>query len=224
MLIYQSSVGYMALPIILNNMHLENNAFLNGKPESERNSLRVCSDVLDILRPQYSGTELVLSHINSTIVCAKSEIFHLQDIEVIGPSTSTGLHILPRVEADDWLCAFLLEPRQFLRIALMLDICLSTGHYARPEELPSHLLVRDSNRSLSALLRYPEPDARIGDSLEPEVVNVEHETGNAPIEATRWKYLDYFGEGGMSVVTANENDNADWNWAMVEKILQEYYA
>ncbi|CZR58614.1 uncharacterized protein PAC_08506 [Phialocephala subalpina] len=157
-----SAVAYMALPIILNSIDLQNSKVEKGgaegrgelgKVQAKRHQLRLYNEAMSLCHARYTGTGLCLKYIDQTIASARSD---LGNSKIEGGEERLSSKELMKVtegrnRMDDWFEAFVSKPRQYLRIAMTVDVWLSVGKYAASEDLPRVLMLDDGDGSSNNL-------------------------------------------------------------------------
>jgi hypothetical protein len=208
------SVAYMALPIILNSIDLQGSSSTTFKNESKRRQLRLYNEAMEICHARYTGTGAALNVINKTIASAKADIFSGTPSEP-QCSTSTALLRAAVNKIEDWFEVFVSQPRQYLRIALTIDISLCMGRYAGTDELPRLLLMTDSAMPSPSIPRGLTPVTRqLGH------VDVELATPEAMAISAQRRDLDYFdfeaAERGLK-----SSETSPWNENLADSILED---
>jgi hypothetical protein len=202
----------MALPIILNSIDLQSSSSTTFKNESKRRQLRLYNEAMEICHARYSGTGACVNVINKTIASAKADIFPSTP-SAEQPSTSTALLRAAANKIDDWFEVFVSQPRQYLRIALTIDISLCMGRYPQHEDFPRLLLMDGSSQPCGSIPRALTPVIEELGALESPATNEDVMTG-------RRKDLDYFdfGTGGKS---PRSPGTSAWNGDMADSILED---
>jgi len=208
----------MALPIILNSIDLQGTASTTFKNESKRRQLRLYNEAMETCQSRYTGAKGCAIAINKTIAAAREGIFSQSKIqELQQQATSTALLRTAANKVDDWLGVFVSHPRQYLRIALTIDISLCKGRYAETEDFP-RLLMIDNEKTPSvprALTPGPRPGPGPAALVELEGEQDEEELLGLDDRRTDLDYFD-FGIGGKS-----PGSISPWNGQMVENILED---
>jgi hypothetical protein len=200
----------MALPIIINSIDLQGTASTTFKNESKRRQLRLYNEAMETCQSRYTGARGCAIAINKTIAAAREGIFFNSKVQQLQQqATSTALLRTAANKVDDWLGVFVSHPRQYLRIALTIDISLCKGRYAETKDFPK-LLMMDEN--MPSIPRALSP----GPALV-ELEGEQDEVGLLVLDDRRTD-LDYFdfGIGGKSPGSVSP-----WNGQMVESILED---
>src|SRR3954463_5922779 len=73
------SVAYLALPITLHSMDLQNLPATNVRAEGKRRQLRLLNEAMDLCNDRYTGTTSAINIIKRTIEVARSENNGIKD-------------------------------------------------------------------------------------------------------------------------------------------------
>ncbi|KAH7317793.1 hypothetical protein BKA65DRAFT_515202 [Rhexocercosporidium sp. MPI-PUGE-AT-0058] len=203
-----SVVAYLALPITLHSMDLQNLPATNVRAEGKRRQLRLLNEAMDLCNDRYTGTTSAINIIKRTIEVARSEKNGIKDKASV---SSTLTRTSP--ELQDWLDVFISSPAAFLRISFSIDMSLAVGRYPTTADLPRRLSFHGQlvpSHSIPQSLMPP-----IGDSVT-DVTTVD---GTSMLVPTRNSYLDYF-DFGQSQNDSRLESNP-WNGKHVDKILED---
>lgn len=203
------SIAYMALPIILNSLDLQNLSPTNVRTEGKRRQLRLLNEAMDLCSERYSGALAANDVIKKTIEAARSE----QNVAHIQTPRPASLVRSSQGGIQDWFEVFVSKPQQYLRISFTIDISLAMGRYPDTGDLPRRISL--NNRLI--------PSNSIPQSLMPVVeeipVNTDLLLEPAMLEPTRNSHLDYFDFNEPQ--SWGQPGGSPWNGQTVDKILDE---
>ncbi|KAL2065772.1 hypothetical protein VTL71DRAFT_3442 [Oculimacula yallundae] len=203
-----SMVAYLALPIILNSMDLQNLSSTNARAEGKRRQLRLLNEAMDLCNDRYTGTLAARNIIKKSIEVARSEQNVIKDKASMSNSLTRATPDL-----QDWLDVFVSSPAAFLRISFSTDMSLAEGRYPTTADLPRQLSLQGRlipSRSIPRTLMPAEEDPIKG------LADVDATT---TLEPNRNSYLDYFDFGQSQAET--KPDTSSWAGKDADKIMEE---
>lgn len=152
-----------------------------GEVIRKRQQLRVYNEAMSLCHKRYTGTGQCLRYIDATIASArrdnnnsdesngnKSEWYINYEGEMRNDISASALAKVTnevtggpgegvgiwggKAKMDDWFETFVTKPRQYLRIALTVDVWMACGKMAGSEDLPRVLLLDDSLATNNSVL------------------------------------------------------------------------
>ncbi|KAH6715892.1 hypothetical protein BKA61DRAFT_733726 [Leptodontidium sp. MPI-SDFR-AT-0119] len=205
-----SVAAYLALPIVLHSMDLQNISATNARAEGKRRQLRLLNEAMDLCNDRYTGVMSARNIIKKSIEVARSEQKVIKDKASVSSSLTR-----PSPNLEDWLEVFVRSPAAFLRISFSVDMSLAVGRYPTTEDLPRRLYCHGQLVPSHSIPQSLMPPVAVGDLVKD--VTTEDET--AMLEPIKNSYLDYFDFGQPQ--TETRPDTNPWNGKHVDKILDE---
>jgi hypothetical protein len=118
--------------------------------EAKRHQLRRYNEAMSLCHTRYTGTGQCSRYIDRTIAFAKADLsnpnFSLEEEREHPTSPGSALSkVQGKNKIDDWLETFVSKPKQYLRIALTVDVWMSIGRMAGDNNLSCVLMLEDGD-------------------------------------------------------------------------------
>lgn len=155
--------------------------------------------------------------IKNTLASAKSEVGSGTNLQ---SQANTAIAPIPAAggKIDDWYEVFVSKPKQYLRLAMSIDISFSLGRYPSTTSLPNIILLSDSAIPLSSIPRSLSTPVM---STAPLCdADMELSSPKALDILDRRRDLDFFDFNSASSDVRSEQ-RGPWDEDTVEIILEE---